>query len=528
MTVSRRRFLQQSAAGAAALSLGTVAAAAEEKPKRRPNLIYVFADQLRYFSCGYAGDPLARTPNIDRLAAGGADFQNCASMTPVCSAYRASLMTGKYTTTTGMVINELRLSPDHECFGHALTRGGYRTGYIGKWHLWANQLGHHHADRNGFIPPGPYRLGFDGLWAAYNFHHNYFGAFYYEDEPKKIHYRRPGIDKPYEPDAQTDMAIDFINGKIGTEGAEKDQPFSLFLSYGTPHDPWGFNNCEKRFIDKFRDVEFPKRKNYSAKQDPYADGWGTMGKRYLENLQQNQRGYYAMTANLDWNIGRLVDALHKAGELDNTIIVFTSDHGEMFASHGRRAKNIFYEEAARVPFLVHWPAEIAAGTVSDACISTPDIMPTVLGLLDLPIPEAAEGMDLSHCALGKKGPEPEAALMQNTGACAAWQDGFEWRALRDKQFTYATYRRDGSELLFDNKNDPYQMKNLAEDAQGTERMKHFRNMLEKRMKGLNDTFANCTWYREHWTRDRNILRGAKGGTHDLEALRGIIQKYFTG
>ena len=519
--ISRRRFLERSALGTAAATLGSAAYSAEAEPQKRPNLVYVFADQLRYMSCGYAGDKLAHTPNIDRLAAGGVDFQNCVSMTPVCSAYRASLMTGKYTTSTGMVINELRLSPEHECFGHALTRGGYRTGYIGKWHLWANQLGHHDDDRNAFTPPGPYRLGFDGYWAGYNFHHRNFNGYYYEDRPEKIRYRRPGVERPFEPDAQTDMAIDFIK-----TAAKGDQPFSLFLSYGTPHDPWGWDNVPEEFADMFRKVRFPKPPNYSAEQDPYADGWGTMGATYLKNLDQYRQGYYAMTANLDRNLGRLIDTLRTSGELDNTIVVFTSDHGEMFGAHGRRAKNIFYEEAARVPFLVHWPGRIPGGSVSDACLNTPDIMPTVLGLMDLPVPQAAEGTDLSHCALGQAGPEPEAALLQNTGACAAWRDGYEWRALRDKQFTYAVYRRDGTELLLDNRNDPYQIHNLAADPKHAERLDHYRKMLQRRMHELGDDFPNSTWYRDHWTVDRNIIRGAKGGKHDLEALSVIVKKYF--
>ena len=116
--------------------------------------------------------------------------------------------------------------------------------------------------------------------------------------------------------------------------------------------------------------------------------------------------------------------------------------------------------------------------------------------------------------------------MQNTGACAAWQDGFEWRALRDKQFTYAVYRRDGTKLLFDNRNDPYQMQNLAGQQNHAERLGHFRQSLKRRMQSLNDDFAKCTWYRENWTLDRNIIRGAKGGKHDLEAMAAIIEKYF--
>ena len=151
----------------------------------------------------------------------------------------------------------------------------------------------------------------------------------------------------------------------------------------------------------------------------------------------------------------------------------------MMGAQGSKNKNIFYEEAARIPFLVRWPGKAPAGQVSDACLSTVDMMPTVLSLLGLPIPESVEGMDLSHCVRGEPGPEPEAAFMQNTGACAAWEDGHEWRALRDKQYTYALYRVDRSERLFDNLNDPYQMVNLAGDPRYQELVDRFRRMLSR-------------------------------------------------
>ena len=215
----------------------------------RPNLLFVFADQLGYSRCGYAGDEKARTPNIDRFASQGVNFCNAVSNMPVCAAYRASLFTGKYTTSTGMVINELRMRTDHECFGHVLTGSGYETGYVGKWHLYANELGHHLDARNSFVPPGPDRLGFDGYWAGYNFHHNYYDTYYHTDSPEKIPYGE-GV---YEPDAQTDMMIDFIN--------KSSQPFAAFLSYGTPHDPWADNNVPEEYIDMFRDVRFPKLDN---------------------------------------------------------------------------------------------------------------------------------------------------------------------------------------------------------------------------------------------------------------------------
>ena len=502
---TRREFIKTAGLSTAGFVLGankSFAASPSVVAARRPNLLLIFADQLGYQRCGYAGDNKARTPNIDKLAANAANFQNAVSNMPVCSAYRASLFTGKYTTSTGMVINELRLQTNHETFGKVLTRSGYQTAYIGKWHLYANQLGHHYEVINSFVPPGPYRLGFDGYWAAYNFHHIYYGAYYHTDTPKKIFYG----DNVYEPDAQTDMMIDFIR-----KASKSDRPFSAFLSYGTPHDPWEQNNVPAEYAEMFKDVSLPNPPNYKDTNDKYADDWGRLNPQQRKMIQTWRRLYYGMTANLDWNIGRLLNALEQAGISDNTIVVFTSDHGEMFGAHGRRAKNIFYEEAARIPFLIRWPNKIRAGTVSDACFSTVDIMPTILSLMDLPVPQSVEGMDLSHCALGGRGAEPQAAFMQNTGACAAWEDGHEWRALRDQQYTYAVYRVDKSELLFDNKNDPYQMNNLAGNSKYNQTLERFRRILAGKMESLNDTFEKCTWYRDNWTDgNRNIIRTARG------------------
>ena len=503
--MERRQFIKAAALGSAGIALGQCTSLAGKRNSRatgRPNLLFLFADQLGYTRCGYAGETKARTPNLDRLASQGVNFQNAVSNTPVCSAYRASLFTGKYTTSTGMVINELRMRTDHECFGHVLTRSGYQTGYIGKWHLYANQLGNHSDPKNSFTPPGPNRLGFDGYWAAYGFHHNYYNAYYHTGSPEKIFY---GEDV-YEPDAQTDMMIDFLNG-----AAKSEEPFAAFLSYGTPHDPWSASNVPDKYREMFESVSLPNPPNYKDQNDKYADGWGRIGPEQRKKIETWRRNYYAMTANLDWNIGRLLSALDKAGLGENTIVVFTSDHGEMFGAQGRRAKNIFYEEAARIPFLIRQPKRIPAGSVSDACLSTVDIMPTVLSLMGLKVPGDVEGMDLSHYALGRKGPQPQAALLQNTGACAAWQNGHEWRALRDKQYTYAIYRVDKSELLFDNKNDPYQTTNLAGEAKHAGTLNRFRKMLAAKMESLNDTFEQCTWYRDNWTDGKRvIILGAKG------------------
>jgi arylsulfatase A-like enzyme len=466
----------------------------------RPNLLYVFADQLRLSSCGYAGDPLARTPNIDAFASQSVNFTNAVSGHPVCAPYRASLFTGKYTTSTGMVINEIRMNPDHECFGHVLNAGGYETAYIGKWHLWANELGNHDAHQNAYIPAGPYRLGFDGRWAAFNFHHEYVDAYcYMGDSDERV--TLPG----YEPDCQTDLAIQWMD-----ELKDEGKPFAMFLSYGTPHDPWVPENVPPEYYAMYADVDFPLTPNYVDHDDPYGDNWSHLheGQR-PERINEMMKAYYAMTANLDVNFGRLMAALEEKGLADNTIVVFTSDHGECFGAHGRMAKNIFYEEATRVPFLLRSPANPTPPGVSDVCLNTVDVMPTLLGLMDLPIPRAAEGMDLSHCATGEPGEEPAAAFMMCTGPTADWEDGNEWRALRDKQYTYAIYRVDRSELLFDNLADPYQTANLIDDPAHADVVEQFRALLKAQMDRLNDEFAPTSFYNGAWVdEDRLIQRTA--------------------
>ena len=509
--MNRRSFV----AGAAAVA-GTMAlkpGRAEAKAPRKPNLIYVFADQLRHSSVGYAGDEYARTPNMDKLAAQGCNVRQAVSSTPVCSPYRCSLMTGKYQSSTGMVINELRLSPEHECFGHVLTRAGYDTAYIGKWHMWAN-TGQHALIKAGFVPPGAYRLGFDDYWAAYNFNHEYFHSPYF------LNNTEPHIRTDYEPDGQTNQAIAYLKDK-----KRKDDPFALFLSWGPPHYPWGLDNVDPKYAELYRDVDIPLAPNYTLKGDGYSDKWQRLPPNYDSKVHEWLKTYYAQVANLDWNLGRLMQTIEEQGLAEDTILVFTSDHGEMFGSHGRMAKLIFYEEAARVPFLVRWPGKIPQKTISEALLGTPDIMPSLLTMMELPVPKAVEGIDLSRQLLGKGGADNEAAHMQGMGTTAAWVDGTEWRALRDHEYTYAIYHKDRSELLFNNRKDPYQMVNLAEDRAFDSTVAHYRASSEAFRKERNDTFEACSWY-QRWTEDRNLINTATGVTQDLGKLKGITDKWL--
>lgn len=464
----------------------------------KPNLIYIFADQLRYQSVGYSGDKRAKTPNIDRLCFESTNLCNAVSGHPVCAPYRASLFTGKYTTSTGMVINEVRMNPNHHTFADVLNENNYNTCYIGKWHMYAAELGNHYDPDNSFIPKGRDRLGFDGYFASYNFHHNYYGAaaYYHLDSREKIY-----VDG-YEPDVHTDMALQQME-----QLSAQDRPFAMFLSLGTPHDPWVPENIPGEVLERFKEVDFELPENYQETNDPYADDWAKLSSGDRQELKEWIRVYYAMVSNLDDNIGRIMDKITELGLDDDSIIVFTSDHGEMFGAHGRRAKNIFYEEAVRVPFLIRWKGKLKENETNDVCLNTVDIMPTLLSMMGLPIPEEVEGSDLTEYIKGVK--ENDAgALLMGTGATAIFEDGHEWRAWRTKRYTYAQYLINGKELLFDHQKDPLQMKNLASSVEYKDVKQKLRNQMLAKMSEIGDTFEPCSYYQDHWIENRIIKRTA--------------------
>lgn len=513
--LTRREFIGTGAAGALGLSVGPLSPLGASMPlpraagkgasgaaPRAPNLVVLVADQLNRQHCGFAGYEQAYTPNIDRLAREGVDFEQAVSGHPLCCPFRASLYTGKYSSSTGMVLNELRAMPDPDAFAHVLEENGYRTVHIGKWHLF----GKDHSPPQQFCPPGPYRLGFDGEWKSYNFNHENYEAFYYGDT-----FERVEIDG-FGPHQFTTLAIDALR-----RASAEEQPFALFLHYSLPHDPWTWENNPESFNHLFRDAHAPDPPNY--RDEGHALYWSRArgpdwyANRFRPNRFQYRRVYDAMTAALDWNVGRVLNALDDVGVADETAVVFTSDHGEMFGAHGRVAKNIFYEESVRVPFLLRLPGRTPSGLRTDAALNTPDIMPTLLGLLGLPVPASAEGMDLSGEAVGRGGPRPEAALMQGMGHIFQWTDGYEWRALRDARYTYAVERAEGKEHLYDHVEDRYQLRNLVDDPAHRGELGRFRDMLRARLAALNDTFEATTWYREHWTEDRVIVRSA---TRELE------------
>ncbi|MBT4137839.1 MAG: sulfatase [Candidatus Latescibacteria bacterium] len=461
---------------------------------QRPNIVFVFADQLRYQSCGYAGDPHQVTPNLDRLAKESVNFHQAVSVFPVCTPYRASLFTGKYPSSTGVFNNGFHCMADSDAIGHVLTDAGYETAYIGKWHLWKK-------GSRTFIPPGPYRLGFDGHWQAYNWNHSYKNGFYYEDTPEA--HTMSG----YQTDAQTDLVLDYL------KDAPQDKPFALFASFEVPHPPNTWDECPDEWIDKFKDLDIPEPPNRhnpnhvegvpKMDEDWYSENW-------YSREEERRRVYYLMTAVMDHNVGRISDSLEELGMSENTIFVFTSDHGEMLYAHNRMQKRIFYEESIRVPFLMRWPQKFPLGMKTDVCLNTPDIMPMLLDLADVPIPESVEGVSpVSQLETSNEG---NIAFMQGMSE-SNFFEGEEWRAVRDVQYIYVRMRTDNRELLFDHQNDPYELVDLSKDPEQESRLAHYRQILDARMHNLNDRFESTSWYTENWTVDDRIVRSE---TRDLE------------
>lgn len=391
-----------------------------------PNLVFVFADQMRGHDMGCAGNAQVATPHLDAMAAEGVRFTNAVSTCPVCTPYRAALLTGRYPLSNGMCLNDVRLPTTEKTIAHVLREAGYRTAYIGKWHLdgpW----------RGGFTPPGPRRQGFD-YWAAADCCHDYMRSFYYRDAPEPI-----WIDG-YDADHFTDLAVERM--------AEwRAEPFCLFLSWGPPHNPYELMPPE---YDIYEPAAMRLRENVPAEKAEIARAW--------------QAGYYGHITALDRNVGRLRAALDELGLAEDTLVVFTSDHGDMLQSHGYNEKQLPYEESILVPFIAAQAGAIPAGRVADTLLNVPDLMPTLLGHLGVACPDTVEGEDLSFAWRGEPGAEPTSAFIANPTPFRPHRECPEWRGVRTKTHTYVRTLQ-GPWMLFDNEADPFQQENLADRAE---------------------------------------------------------------
>jgi len=431
----------------------------------KPNIVFVFADQWRGEAMGYAGNKDVITPNLDKLASEGVAFSNATSTYPVCTPYRAMLLTGLYGLKTGMFMNDIPLNPKVNSLGKIVKKEGYNTAYIGKWHVDGN-------GRSAFIPKER-RQGFD-YWKVLECSHGYNDSQYWGNDDKLHTW------KGYDAEAQTQDAIKYIE-----EQSKSKDPFCLVLSWGPPHAP--YRTAPKEFQRLYDNSDIQVRPNVPQK--------------LVEKTKSILKGYYAHCSALDSYIKQLQDAIKRLDIEDNTIFVFTSDHGDMINSHGETKKQRIYSESANVPFIIKYPALIGKkGKKSDFLLNSLDILPTLLGLSSIEVPDDLDGENITDVILGKKEDTRKASLVTSVQPFGQWskaRGGREFRGLITKRYTYAQ-GLSGGWLLFDNHKDPYQINNLINHQNYQLISKNLKNLLTKELTRLDDDFLPGLSYVEKW------------------------------
>ena len=455
--IDRREFIKTTAAASIGATLTASCTQAEAKTMK-PNILYIFSDQWRQSDHGYTGNADVITPNIDKLASQSVNFTHAVSGIPVCCPHRATLITGKYPLTHGLYLNDLSLAPEHRSIAHCLNDSGYETGWIGKWHIDGQ-------GREEFTPPER-RQGFN-YWRTLECTHNYNKSAYYGDSPEKKYW------EGYDAIEQTKDTQAYLE-RHAASGS--DSPFGLFLSWGPPHAP--YQTAPEKYHKLYADKEITLRENVPDEQ--------------REEAIKTYKGYYAHMTALDDCMGDLMQTLEETGLAENTILVYTSDHGDMLHSRGVMKKQQPWDESLRIPFLLRWPEKLKnqARDISMP-LDTPDIMPTLLSLAGVDIPGEVEGIDRGNVILGTEEPDTEhAALITCPSPFGQWsrdRGGREYRGVRTTRYTYC---RDlnGPWLLYDNETDPFQMNNLVNQASHAEIQKQLDDRLNELLKKTRDEF----------------------------------------
>ena len=431
-----------------------------------PNLVFVFPDEFRAQSLGFLGQDPVVTPNLDRFAKESKVLTNAVSNFPVCSPFRAMLMTGMYPYSNSVVGNEYsgviqygyELREEDRCFTDILSDAGYNVGYLGKWHLdlpkeedlpftegWRDvEFGQQPSFWDSYTPPGPRRHSID-FWHSYGCCDKHLKPHYWEGNAK-INER---IDvSQWSVEHETDVAVDYIHNTSG-EYRDPGKPFALFVAHNPPHMPFDqVPEKYQKFYDGKTADDLLVRPN-SAKEGLGAGAW------------ENVKNYFAAITGIDDQFGRILQALEDEELTENTIVIFTSDHGEMMGSQGLMYKVVWYDESLLIPFIIRWPGKIQAG-LDNLLLGVPDIMPTLLRLMgiDEPLPDVVEGEDYSGAFLDEVVERPESVFylvpdLENPL--------YGNRGLRTHDYTFVIQRDEEGkrEFLYNNAEDPYQMKNAV-------------------------------------------------------------------
>ncbi len=412
--MKRRRFLKNSAAASGA-TLATPALAKTGAAPRKPNLVIIHCDELNFrtlgcyrdtlppeqaFMWGQAKGAVCETPHIDRLAREGALCTKFYAATPVCSPSRSSLLSGQYPQNTPVTNNNLILSDEVISFAELLKQTGYATGYAGKWHL-----------DGGGKPQWEPKRNFGFTDNRYMFNRGHWKQF--EDTPQgprvkartngKASYSVQGADdKSFATDWLSTKTIEFID-------EHKEQPFCYMLSIPDPHGP---DTVRAPYDSMFDDrvVEKPRTFDKDAARAP---SWAKPSPKCNYKMAQ----YHGMMKCIDDNVGRITRHLEQLGLLDDTILIFTADHGDMRGEHHRQNKGIPLEASAKVPFVIRYPKNIPARRRIDKVVNTVDFLPTILAMMKVKTAGKEEGRDCSALFTAAQAPAKwnDVTFMRSTG-----------------------------------------------------------------------------------------------------------------
>lgn len=467
---------------------------------KRPNVLFICTDQQRYDALGCCGNPHVQTPAIDRLAADGVLFEQCYVQSPVCSPSRASLVTGTYVHNHGLWANGVTLPDSEPVFSKALGKSGYDCGLIGKMHLSHCYAGRTEPRRDdGFrvyewahdpqhrSPENAYhrwlREKHPDVWAraigsGERQNHEPGG---FDTIPTEAHYSHWAAEQ----------AIDFLR-----ERPDEAQPFFLWLNFYDPHHPFV---APAEYLARYRPEALPAPVGRpgelatkpsiqtEASKESYAGharGYRTYD---APEIQKIIAAYYAMVSLIDDEVARVLAALERQGLAEDTVVIFTSDHGEMLGDHELLLKGpMLYEGAVRVPLIMRWPGELPAGERRRELVEWLDLCPTILSLAGLPPLPGNQGLDLLPLARGDADAATRGwALCEYRNSGHGYEPPVHLTMLRQGRFKLIVQHgppatdRPGAGELYDLESDPDELCNLwDEPAAQTDRIALERLLLD--------------------------------------------------
>ncbi|MDA9555464.1 sulfatase-like hydrolase/transferase [Pelobium sp.] len=434
--------------------------------KSKPNLVILLADQHSYDELGCYGNTQVKTPNIDKFAKEGIRFNQCFSNEPICTPFRGLLMSGQHSLKNGCYTNDVPLIPGNgKKLAEVLRDNGYNTAYIGKWHL----LG---GDRNRPIPRGEMRYGFDETFLTDNCTTQFEAgkAYYWDDNDEKVIFNK------WQPYGQTDQALEYLDSRKNV-----DKPFVMVVAWHPPHN-----------VGKEIGLDGKKHYTYKAPEELMALYNPDMikvrpGIKSTPDLRRMYQGHYAMITGIDKAFGAIMDKLKALNLDENTIVVYSADHGDLLEHFDiNEPKQHPQDYSSRIPFLMRWPKHLKAGTSTNLLFGAMDMMPTLLGLMNMPVPKECDGKNLSKAILTGN---PKAV-----DYVPYWCFPERTRGVFTQNYTFSTEKngtqKSVNNVLYDRKNDPYQLTNLFGDIRYKTIQADLLKLTYSAMKKYGDNFYN--------------------------------------